>query len=97
MLSGTLSVIEVIQGSRPVSRMSALQYRVFLSEVQRSNCSDGIMKVFAVDVLVNLLVLWRSSINCPKLLLNGTCLELDRRKVAFSFKGHCIMNLICAM
>ena len=57
MLSGTLSVMEVMHGSRPVFRMSALQYKVFLSDVQRSSCSDGIMKVFDVILLVSLLVL----------------------------------------
>ena len=57
MLSGTLLVIAMMQGSRPVSKMSALQYRVFLSVVQRSSCSDGIMYVFELVVLVSLLVL----------------------------------------
>ena len=57
MLSGTLLVIAMIQGSRPVSSMSALQYRVFLSVVQRSSCSDGIMYVCELVVLVSLLVL----------------------------------------
>jgi len=52
-----LSVIEVMHGSKPVSRILALQYKVFLSDVQRSSCSDGIMKVLSVYLLVNLLVL----------------------------------------
>ena len=43
MSSGTLLVIAIMHGSRPVSNMSTLQYRVFLSVVQRSSCSDGIM------------------------------------------------------
>ena len=46
-----------MHGSRPVSNMSALQYRVFLSGVQRSSCSEGIMYVCELVVLVSLLVL----------------------------------------
>ena len=57
MLSGTVVVMAVIQGSRPVSKISALQYNVFLSVVHSCNCSDGMIKVFELVVLVNLLVL----------------------------------------
>ena len=87
MLSGTLLVIAAMQGSRPVSSISALQYRVFWSVVHRSSCSDGMMNVLGPVVLVSLLVLWWSIMSCPKFELKGTCLEFARRNVAFSFNS----------